>query len=347
MTRHAVPGMPQPPARARALDRDAARLLELMQRAGYPPFETLTPAAARAAYAASWDAMQSPGGDVAAVADVSIDGPAGALPLRIYRGLGADPHTPLPCMLFLHGGGWVIGNLESHDRMCRRLATVAGICVVAVDYRLAPEHPFPAALDDAAAALRWVHAHAVERGIDPAGIGIGGDSAGGNLAAALALMGRDGTVPSCCYQALIYPALDLTADTGSYRGAAHDLPLTAATMRYFIGHYTPHAGDRLDWRASPLRAGSLVGAPPALVLTVAHDPLCDEGRAYAQRLDDEGVRVAAMHCNDQTHGLLGQGRLVPAADVIGDQVFGLIGFELHRSCGHAFRFSRHPTRSSP
>lgn len=342
-----IPSVTSPaPGPARALDPDTDRLLKLMRKAGYPPFESLTPVAARAAYAASWDAMQSPGGEVATVTDLSIDGPAGLLPLRIYRGLGADPQALLPGMLFLHGGGWVIGNLESHDRMCRRLATVARICVVAVDYRLAPEHPFPAALDDAAAALRWVHSHAAEHGIDPAAIGIGGDSAGGNLAAALALMGRDGTVPACRYQALIYPVLDLMADTGSYQNDSSDLPLTAATMRYFINHYTPHAGDRLDWRASPLRADSLAGAPPALVLTVAHDPLCDEGRAYARRLDDEGVRVAALHCNDQTHGLLSQGRLVPAANLIADQVFGLIGFELHRFSSKTSPFSPHPTRSS-
>ena len=326
----ALPGLA--PA-APVLDPDAARLLALSRKAGYPPFERLTPAAARAAYAASWEPLQSPGGEVASVADRAIAGPAGALPLRIYRGLGTDPHAVLPCLVFLHGGGWVIGGLESHERMCRRLATVARICVVAVDYRLAPEHPFPAALDDAAAAWRWVHGHAAELGVDPATIGIGGDSAGGNLAAVLALMGRDGELPASRYQALIYPALDLTADTDSYRSVTSDVPLTAATMHYFIGHYTPHAADRLDWRASPLRAASLAGAPPALVLSVAHDPLCDEARAYARRLDQDGVRVLALHCNDQMHGLLGMGRLVPAADLIADHVYAVIGFELHRRPG--------------
>ena len=209
--------------------------------------------------------------------------------------------------LFLHGGGWVIGSLDSHDRMCRRLATVAGICVVAVDYRLAPEHPFPAALDDAAAAWRWIHARAQQLHVAIGAIAVGGDSAGGNLAAVLALMGRDGTVPASCYQALFYPVLDLIADADSYRRMTSDLPLTAATMHYFIDHYTPRAHDRHDWRVSPLRAASLAGAPPTLLLTVSHDPLCDEGRAYAQRLDLEGVRVCALHLNDQMHGLLGQG----------------------------------------
>ena len=317
------------------LDPDTARLLALARKAGYPPFETLTPAAARDAYAASWDAMQSPGGDVAAVRDEQIPGPAGTLAVRIYRGLGTEASAPLPCMLFLHGGGWVIGNLESHDRMCRRLASVARICVIAVDYRLAPEHPFPAALDDAAAALRWAADHADELRIQRSRIGVGGDSAGGNLAAALALMGRDGSVPSAAYQALLYPVLDLTASTASYQTVTAGLPLTCATMHWFIDHYTPNTCDRLDWHASPLRAASLADAPAALVLTVAHDPLCDEGRAYAQRLDADGVRVVALHLNDQTHGLLGQGRFVPAANAIGDYVFAMIGHELHRAAGTA------------
>ncbi len=335
MTARATTAVPGLAPAAPVLDPDAARLLVLSRKAGYPPFEHLTPKAARVAYAASWEPMQSPGGEVASVSDRAIAGPAGALPLRVYRGLGTDAHAALPCMLFLHGGGWVIGGLDSHDRMCRRLATVARICVVAVDYRLAPEHPFPAALDDAAAAWRWVHAHAAELSVDPAAIGVGGDSAGGNLAAVLALMGRDGDLPASRYQALIYPALDLGADSDSYRSVRSDVPLTAATMHYFIGHYTPNAADRTDWRASPLRASSLAGTPPALVLSVAHDPLCDEARAYARRLDQDGVRVLALHCNDQMHGLLGMGRLVPTGDLIADHVYAVIGFELHRRPGEA------------
>ena len=322
------------------LDPDARRLLDLIRKAGRPPFEALSPADARTAYAASWEVMQSPGGEVASSADVRIDGPGGPLMLRVYRGLGTDADTALPCLLFLHGGGWVIGNLESHDRMCRRLATVARICVVAVDYRLAPEHPFPAALDDAAAALRWVAGHAVALRIDAGAIGVGGDSAGGNLAAALALVARDAPeLPALACQALIYPAVDLVADSDSYRRVVADAPLTAGTMHYFIGHYTPDAASRRDWRASPLHAPSLAGLPPALVLTVAHDPLCDEGRAYAQRLDDAGVRVTALHLNDQTHGLLGQGKFVPAADVIGDALFSTIGQVLHRAAARAPVFS--------
>jgi len=319
-----------------ALDPAAQKLLMLMRKAGRPPFETLSPGEARRAYAASWEATQSPGGEVASVEDRTIPSPSGPLTLRVYRGLGTDPCKPLPCMVFLHGGGWVIGNLDSHDRMCRRMATMAGICVVAVDYRLAPESPFPAALDDATTALRWVADQAGVLKVQPAAIGICGDSAGGNLAAVVALMSRDGAAPPLAYQALLYPVLDLTASSESYRRVTTGLPLTAATMHYFIAHYTPNPQDRLVWQASPLRATSLAGAAPALVLTVAHDPLCDEGRLYAQRLDEAGVRVTAIHHNDQMHGVLSQGRLVPAGQVIADQVWSAIGHALHTAVNPDF-----------
>ena len=316
-----------------AIDPDLERLLALAAKAAYPPFEALTPTAARAAYAASWEVMQTPGGDVASVRDTTIPGPGGPLTLRIYRGIGTDADSALPCLLFLHGGGWVIGSLESHDRLCRRLANIGRICVVSVDYRLAPEHPFPAALDDCAAAMVWLTENTGELRVQPNAIGVGGDSAGGNLAAVLALMARDAATPRLAYQALLYPVLDLTAQTGSYRRVTSGVPLTAATMYYFIGHYTPKASDRLDWRASPARAASLAGTAPALVLTVAHDPLCDEGRAYAQKLDADGVRVTALHCNDQMHGVLTQGRFVPAGDLLIDHIGATIGRELHRAAG--------------
>ncbi|HSV79986.1 MAG TPA: alpha/beta hydrolase, partial [Ramlibacter sp.] len=230
-----------------------------------------------------------------------------------------------------HGGGFVIGGLDTHDRQCRRLASRAGICVVAVDYRLAREHPFPAGLEDAAAALRWIQGVAEALGIAAEALGVGGDSAGGNLAAVLALLARDGEVPPLVFQALLYPVLDLTASSESYRRVTAGVPLTAATMHWFIGHYTPRASDRLDWRASPLRAPSLAGVAPALLLTVAHDPLCDEGRAYAGRLEQEGVRVIAQHHDDQMHGLLGLGRYVPAAGLVADHVAALVGHELRRA----------------
>jgi acetyl esterase len=321
----------------KTLDPDTQQLLALARQAAYPPFQALTPENARAAYAAGWASMQTDGGEVASVKDVSIDGPGGPLKLRVYRGEGTHAQTQLPCMLFLHGGGWVIGNLESHDRLCRRLANVARLCVIAVDYRLAPEHPFPAAIDDSACAWQWVHSNAKDLNIDPSAIAVGGDSAGGNLAAALALMGRDGDVKAPVYQALIYPALDLRAQSDSYQSVTEDVPLTASTMHYFIGHYTPNVVDRLNWLASPFLADSLKDVAPALIMTVSHDPLCDEGRGYAHRLDAEGVRVSLLHFNDHVHGLLGMGKFVSAANHIGDHIFRTIGFELYRCAAFANR----------
>ncbi len=313
-----------------ALDPQVIALLEMGRKAGARPFEALTPTEARAAYAAGWDVMQPPTEDVTSVRNITITTAHGELPLRIYRGKGTVASDKLPCMVFLHGGGWVIGNLQSHDRLCRALANRARICVVAVDYRLAPEHRFPAALDDSAAALQWVSDNADSLSIAPSRLAVGGDSAGGNLAAVLALMGRDGSAPATIFQALIYPVVDLTAGSDSYRRVTSGVPLTAATMHYFINHYTPNAIDRLDWRASPLKATSLKGAPPALVVTVAHDPLCDEGRAYAKRLEDDEVRVSLLHLGDHMHGMVMHGRLVAASNLVVDHVGAVIGDAMHR-----------------
>lgn len=312
-----------------ALDPDAAALLARAKEAGYPPFEALSPKQARKAYAASWDIMQTPGGDVASVRDVVIQAET-ALTLRIYRCAGTYEQEVLPCMMFIHGGGWVIGNLDSHDRMCRQLANIAGICVVAVDYRLAPEHPFPAGLQDTLAALKWVAEHANELRINPDALSVGGDSAGGNLAAVLALMARNGDAPALCFQALLYPVTDLTCSQASYERVTRGVPLTAATMHYFIQHYTPNATDRAYWQASPLLAPDLTGVAPALVFTLTHDPLCDEGRAYARRLDEAGVRVTEIHCNDHMHGVLSQGRLIPAANSLTQHIFSMVGQSLHQ-----------------
>ena len=298
-----------------ALHPDAERLLEMVRLAGRPPFETLSPTEARATYAASRAVLQPPPDAVAETRDFTIPGPGGPLALRLYRGL-TTREAASPALLFLHGGGWVIGDLDSHDGVCRRLANLAACQVIAVDYRLAPEHRFPAAVDDAAAALAWLAGNAAALGLDPARIAVGGDSAGGNLAAVLAIMGRDGATPAAMFQLLLYPAVDLTMASASYARVTEGLPLTAATMRYFIDHYAPDAGQRLDWRASPLRAEHLAGTPPALVLTVAHDPLADEGRAYAARLEAEGVRVTTLHLADQIHGMLTMGRVIAAGDAV-------------------------------
>jgi acetyl esterase len=294
----------------RAVNPDVAALMQAVQAAGTPALEALPPAAARLNYSASRRALQPTFDPVASIKDITIPGPGGALALRLYR--GAPAAQSLPCLLFLHGGGWVLGDLETHEGICRRIAAAAGCCVVAVDYRLAPEHPFPAAVEDSAAALRWVTAHAESLDIDADRIAVGGDSAGGNLAAVLALMGRDGSTPRCMYQVLLYPVTDLGMTGESYARVTKGMPLTAGSMRYFIDHYVPTEADRIHWRASPLRAASLEGAPPALVLTCGHDPLCTEGQLYAARLEREGVPVTALHLSDQAHGILNMGKAIGA-----------------------------------
>ena len=313
------------------LDPKVEALLGVIRSAGKPPFELLTPEQARQAYAAGWDFLQEAPEVVAHVQDVAIPGPAGDLNVRVYRGQGTQAGEALPCLLFLHGGGWVIGNLDSHDRLCRQLANRARICVVAVDYRLAPEHPYPAALEDSLAALHWVASAASPLVISKDRIAIGGDSAGGNLAAVLALMGREGMAPRVMYQALIYPVTDLTCSSESYRRVTSGVPLTAATMDWFIRHYVPASVDLKDWRVSPLHARQLAGTPPALVVTVGGDPLCDEGRAYAHRLEEEGVRVSSLHMSDQLHGAALQGRQVPAGALIPDWVGLQLRYALHQA----------------
>ena len=308
-----------------AQDPDVEKLLALVKAAGKPSFDQMSPAEARVAYLAGRDFLQSPAEEVASSVDLAIDGPGGRLPLRIYRGAGTTAAAQLPCILYLHGGGWVIGDLDSHDRLCRRLANRAAACVVAVDYRLAPEHPFPAALDDAVAALRWLVRADNGLVIDRTRIAAAGDSAGGTLAAVLALMGRDGSAPPVMFQALLYPATDLTCASDSYRRYTEGVTLTAGVMHWFIDHYVPPGVARDDWRLSPLLVSSTVGAPPALVVTVGLDPLSDEGRAYAHKLENDGVRVLALHLSDQLHGLAMQGRQVRAGDTMVD----MVGVALH------------------
>ena len=293
-------------------------VVALMLGSKGPALGSLPPVEARLAYAASRQVLQPAFDPVDSIEDITIPGPGGPLALRLFR--GAPPGSPLPCLLFLHGGGWVLGGLDSHEGICRRLAMASGACVLAVDYRLAPESPFPAALDDAAAALQWLGAHAARLGIDPARIAVGGDSAGGTLAAVLALMGRDGALPRSMFQVLLYPVTDLGMTGDSYARVTQGVPLTAATMRYFIDHYAPTQADRRDWRASPLLADSLAGTPPALVLTCGHDPLCTEGQRYAERLEHEGVAVTALHLSDQAHGILNMGRAIGAASMVLDFV---------------------------
>ena len=297
------------------LDPDTLVVLDMMRAAGRPPFERLTPDEARAAYAATRAALQPDPEEVAEARDLSAPGPLGDVPLRSYRPAGTGTEQVLPALVYYHGGGWLLGGLDSHDVICRRLANLARCAVVSVDYRMAPEHKFPAAVRDSAAATRWVVENAGRLRIDPARVAVGGDSAGGNLAAVMALMARDGDLPPLAFQLLIYPATDMMMVTVSSQTVREGVPLTSDTMRWFIDHYLRDPADGLDWRASPLRAPSLAGTAPALMLTASADPLRDEGLAYAERLEREGVRVRLLHLSDQVHGFMSMGRIIRAADV--------------------------------
>ena len=267
-----------------ALDPESQRLIDLMAAANRPAWNTLSPQAARDLYLSLRPGAQGPRPADVKVMDRTIPGPAGELPVRLYRPASAPADALLPALVYAHGGGWVFGNLDSHDVLCAQLALEAGIAVFHVDYRLAPEARFPGAFDDVVAALQWVAANGASVGIDPTRLAIGGDSAGGNLAAAVALWARDNGGPKLLMQLLAYPVTDAVARTESYRHFEDGYGLNAVTMEWFFDHYTPEKANRGDWRVSPLRAASLAGLPPALVVTAGYDPLRDEGRAYAWRL---------------------------------------------------------------
>lgn len=283
------------------LDPDTARLLALARKAGYPPFESLTPAAARDAYAASWDAMQSPGGDVAAVRDEKITGPAGPLTVRIYRGLGTDADAALPCMLFLHGGGWVIGSINSHDRLAAELAVGSGVAIASVHYRRAPETPFPGPCDDAIAALEALADIAPALGCDPKRLGVGGDSSGAHLAIGAALAARDSGRVNLQFQLLIYPAIDPACDSYSYRQYGSSGPLMTNDMQWFWRQFLGNHSDLDDARIAPLRADP-AGLPPAYIMTAELDPLRDEGEAFGEHLRQAGVPTQIVRAPGLVHG---------------------------------------------
>ncbi len=297
------------------LHPETVAVLQLIKDSGRPPMHTLSAAEAREVSARSRAIMQPTPPDVALVENLSCPGPLGEVRLRHYRGAGTAADAVLPGVVFFHGGGWVIGDLESHDQVCRSLANAAQCSVVAVDYRMAPEHVFPAAVNDSAAAYAWVVQNAAALKIDARRIAVAGDSAGGNLATVVALMARDGAFAAPCFQWLVYPAVDMTASLPSYERVTEGFILTTATMKWFRDQYLGSEAQQYDWRASPLRAASLAGLPPALVLTCHWDPLCDEGTLYAQRMASEGVRVQHVHMNDQMHAFLTMGKFIGASDM--------------------------------
>lgn len=271
------------------------------------PVEDCTPEEARKQYLDGFSSLQWPLEPIAE----TIEQDAVGIRVKIWRGQGA-PRERAPAVLYLHGGGFVIGAPETHEDICRILANAAGAVVVSPDYRLAPEHPFPAAIEDCAATLHWMKEQAASLGIDADRVLVAGDSAGGNLAAVIALMARDRQVPSVLGQVLIYPVTDQGQTSDSYRRFATDFGLTGEAMRWFRDHYIPDKNRQMDWRASPLLAPSLQGVAPAFVVLAGHDVLFDEGLAYAKRLETE----ATARCHiwpGQIHGFLSMSRAIPEA----------------------------------
>jgi acetyl esterase len=291
------------------LDPQARALLDLMIERQIPPVHVLDAAEARRLYLERRAFSQPDAPPMADVRELA----AGAVPLRLYRPV--DSGAVLPVLVYFHGGGWVIGDRDTHDVLCRQLAQASGCAVVSVDYRLAPEHRFPAAVDDCIAATRWVQSHAAELGVDAARLAVGGDSAGGNLAAVTCIALRDAGQALPAYQLLIYPATDMRAVAPSHRINGEGYLLTRDSIDYYRGHYIADEADHADWRASPLLATRLGGLPPALVLTAGYDPLRDEGRQYADALSAAGVAAQYVCFERQIHGFITMGRLIDEANL--------------------------------
>jgi acetyl esterase len=299
------------------LDPQAKFVLDQLTAQGGLSVEDMTPAEARKAFESL--RMPFPGEPVARIENRAIPGPAGELPVRVYTPDAAAGGTA-PAVVYYHGGGWVIGSPDTHDNFCKALANRAGAVVVSVDYRLAPEHRFPAAAEDCYTAARWVAEQGDELGVDGERVAVAGDSAGGNLSAVVALMARDRGELELRQQVLIYPVTDHDFETPSYRDNAEGYLLTRDAMRWFWDHYVPDPARRSDPYASPLRAEKLAELAPALVLTAEYDPLRDEGEAYAARLRDAGVPVELTRYDGQIHGFAGLLDILDAGKRAVDQV---------------------------
>ena len=317
------------------LDPQARALLDLISARGVAPTHTLTPAEARSSYRERRSVTQPDPPPVAQLRELVAPGPDGAIALRLYRGNGA-PTSAAPMLVYYHGGGWTMGDLDTHDTLCRSLANDAACVVVAVDYRMGPEQRFPAAVHDCLAATRWLQTQAGELGLDATRLAIGGDSAGGNLAAVVALLLRDAAVAAGAdaaaapsppvLQLLIYPATDMRAVAPSHSVNGDGYLLTRDTIAYFRDHYMGDA-PLADWRASPLLHDDLSRLPPALVLTAGYDPLRDEGRQYADALSAAGTPTQYVCFERQIHGFILMGRVLDEAQT----AIGLCALALRRA----------------
>ena len=312
------------------LNKDAAAVLALMAAADQPPLEALEPADARKALNEAIGAMKGEPMAVAKVEDLSADGASGPIPLRSYR-----PPVPasdeLPLIVYFHGGGFVLGNLDDYDNLCRRLCVAARSIVVSVDYRLAPEHPFPAAVDDSVAATRWVTQNRDKVGNPSGPLCLAGDSAGANLATVVAHLLREDPAVTVSHQLLFYPVTDLANESPGYERRGQDYFLTTSLMRYFRGHYLRDQDDPCDERVSPLHAQDLSGMPPCTLLVCGFDPLLEEGLAYAEALRGAGVPVDLHEVEDQIHGFLFMDGAVAQANALLDTLGQRVGAALRES----------------
>lgn len=297
------------------LDPEARGLLEVMAAAGAAPIQTLTVEAARQRMKAAFATRGEPL-PIYEVRDVSIPVAYGKLVLRLYR----PDEGELPIALFLHGGGWTINDLDTHDELCRRIARGSGWMLASLDYRRAPEHKHPAALEDAYLAYRWLLDNAARIGGDPTVRALVGESAGATTATSLALLLRDGKAPMPTYQALAYPMVDAVGRWPSHTERGVGYMLDREQIEWFAGHYLPAGQDPSDPTLYPLRAIDLSGLPPALIMTAEFDPLRDEGIAYAQKLAEAGVQVEHVHAADQMHGFLLLGKAVSRAGELIDRL---------------------------
>jgi len=287
-------------------------VIESAARAPGPVPGSLGVAEARRLYRETRLRLAPPPVAVEEARDFSFPGPAGDIGARYYRPLGAKPGEALPAVVYFHGGGWTCGDLDTHDSVCRGIAAHGRCAVVAVDYRMGPEHKFPAAVEDAVAAVQWVGKNAGSLAIDAARLAVAGESAGGNLAAVAAIALRD-SQPGLAMQVLVYPVTDQAADTDSLRRFAQGYSLTRELLRWYQRQYLRDERDRADWRASPLRAREHSRLPSAYVITAGFDPLLDEGLAYAERLEQAGVAVTYECFEGQIHGFLPMGGAIAAA----------------------------------
>jgi acetyl esterase len=300
-----------------SMDSQLAEVLAGMAKSGGPSLDGLTPQGMRPLYAKLGEQLGGQARRMAEIKALSAPGPAGNIPLRLYRPVGLEDGALHAALIYLHGGGWVIGDLDTHDRVCRRLADTCGCIIVAVDYRLAPEHPFPAGPEDAIAASRWILDNALELGLDNTRIGIAGDSAGGSLSAVACLGNRELPGPRLCCQVLIYPSTDNSPEAQqrpSRIEQAQTPPLGAKAMQTMVSNYLPDPASGYDWRASPLLAKDHSNLPPALLITGGYDPLRDEDFVYAQCLAKAGGEVMHRHYPGLVHGFIEMGGVLDAVE---------------------------------